>query len=106
MAKVKIDFDAGNSRALFSLPDFSFPKRKSEAVADWNVVEKKQQIFVVATESLGIVDLACHEDLIRGVIKRQMGILDFGGFGQSTMPDIKIRSLRKTSVSAEKIICL
>ena len=29
---------------------------------------------------------------MRGVIKRQMGILDFGEFGQSTIPDIKIRS--------------
>ena len=28
----------------------------------------------------------------RGVIKRQMGILDFGEFGQATIPDIKIRS--------------
>ena len=27
LAKVKIDFDTGNSRALFSLPDFSFPKK-------------------------------------------------------------------------------
>lgn len=34
LAKVKIDFDTGNIRALFSLPDFSFPKKKSDAVAD------------------------------------------------------------------------
>ena len=27
LAKVKIDFDTSNSRALFSLPDFSFPKK-------------------------------------------------------------------------------
>lgn len=62
LAKIKIDFDAGNSRALFSLPDFSFPKRKSEAVADWNVVEKNSKYLLSPTESWGIVELSCYED--------------------------------------------
>lgn len=29
LAKVKIDFDTRNRRALFSLPDFAFPKKKT-----------------------------------------------------------------------------
>ena len=62
LAKIKIDFDAGNSRALFSLPDFSFPKRKAEAVADWNVVEKNSKYLLSPTESWGIVELSCYED--------------------------------------------
>jgi len=28
---------------------------------------------------------------MRGIIKKQLGILDFGEFGQSNIPDIKIK---------------
>ena len=51
LAKVKIDFDTGNSRALFSLPAFSFPKKKAEAVADWNVVEKNRKYLLSPAEA-------------------------------------------------------
>lgn len=63
LAKIKIDFDTQNRRALFSLPDFAFPKRKGEAVADWNVIEKNQNSLMSSNESWGIVELAVHEDL-------------------------------------------
>ncbi|MBQ7630269.1 MAG: BREX system Lon protease-like protein BrxL [Selenomonadaceae bacterium] len=63
LAKIKIDFDTQNRRALFNLPDFAFPKRKGDAVADWNVVEKNQNSLMSPNESWGIVELACHEDL-------------------------------------------
>ena len=53
LAKVKIDFDINKRRALFSLPDFSFPPKKDSAVADWEVVEKKSKIFAVANRSVG-----------------------------------------------------
>ena len=62
LAKIKIDFDTSMRRALFSLPDFSFPKHKNDAVAKWEVVEKHQQYLLSPNESWGIVEIACQED--------------------------------------------
>lgn len=58
LAKVKIDFDTRNKRALFSLPDFAFPKKKGDAIADWNVVEQNQKYLMSPTEAWGIVELS------------------------------------------------
>lgn len=41
LAKVKIDFDAKTKTALFSLPDFEVPKKKGEAIVDWDVIEAR-----------------------------------------------------------------
>lgn len=62
LAKVKIEIDTGKRLALFSLPDFSFPKKKFEAVADWEVVEKHRQYLLTPTESWGIVEITCKFD--------------------------------------------
>ena len=59
LAKIKIDFDTEKRRALFNLPDFSFPQKKGEAVADWDVVEKNQKYLL----SLEII---CREDFKSG----------------------------------------
>ncbi len=62
LAKVIIDFDTSNRRALFSLPDFAFPKKKGDAVANWEVVEQNQKYLMSQNESWGIVELSCHEE--------------------------------------------
>ena len=62
LAKVKIDFDINKRRALFSLPDFSFPPKKDSAVADWEVVEKNQKYLLSPTEAWGIVEIHCRND--------------------------------------------
>ena len=62
LAKIKIDFDMSNRRALFSLPDLAFPKRKSEAVADWDVVEKNAKNLLSPNESWGIVEINCRNE--------------------------------------------
>ncbi|MCR5833601.1 MAG: BREX system Lon protease-like protein BrxL [Selenomonadaceae bacterium] len=62
LTKVKIEFDTRNRRALFSLPDFSFPNKKEDAVADWNVVEQNQKYLMSSNEIWGIVELSCCED--------------------------------------------
>ena len=62
LAKVKIDFDTGNRRALFSLPDFGFPKRKELAVTDWDVVENNKKYLLSPTEAWGIVEIVCRND--------------------------------------------
>lgn len=61
-AKVKIDFDTSKRRPLFSLPDFKFPKRKDDAVADWDVVEKHKKYLLSPTEAWGIVEITCRDD--------------------------------------------
>lgn len=62
LAKIKIDFDTRNRRALFALPDFAFPKRKDDAVADWFVVEKNRRHLMSPTETWGIIELCCYEE--------------------------------------------
>ena len=62
LAKVIIDFDTSNRRALFSLPDFAFPKKKGDAIANWDVVEQNQEYLMSQAEAWGIVELSCHED--------------------------------------------
>ena len=62
LAKVKIDFDTRNRCALFNLPDFAFPQKKDDAIADWNVVEQSQKYLMSPTEAWGIVEISCYED--------------------------------------------
>ena len=62
LAKIQIDFDAAKSRALFNLPDLSFPKNKGDAVADWDVIERNQKYLLSPTESWGIVEIVCRND--------------------------------------------
>lgn len=62
LAKIKIDFDMSNRRALFSLPDLVFPQKKGEAVADWDVVEKNSKYLLSPNESWGIVEIDCRKE--------------------------------------------
>ena len=78
LAKVQIDFDTRNKRALFSLPDFSFPNKKNDAVADWNVVEQNKNYLVSSTDAWGIVEISCHEDSRSG--KNIFRLIDFVPF--------------------------
>ena len=57
LAKVKIDFDAKTKTALFSLPDFEVPKKKGEAIVDWDVIEANRDYLLSPTEVWGIVEI-------------------------------------------------
>ena len=50
LAKVKIGFDAKTKTALFSLPDFEVPKKKGEAIVDWDVIEANREYLLSPTE--------------------------------------------------------
>ncbi len=76
LAKIKIDFDMSNRRALFSLPDLSFPKRKGEAVADWDIVDKNKKYLLSPNESWGIVEITCRTE--KG--KNFFNLIDFVPF--------------------------
>lgn len=67
LAKIKIDFDTTNRAALFALPDFGVPKKKAEAIVDWNVIEDNQKYLLAPNEIWGIVEMVCVEsEMTRG----------------------------------------
>ncbi len=59
LAKIKIDFDTRSKKALFYLPDFDFPQKKGEAIADWRVIDKNREELLTPTETWGIVEISC-----------------------------------------------
>lgn len=76
LAKVKIDFDAKTKSALFSLPDFEVPKKKGEAVVDWDVIETNRDYLLSSTEVWGIVEIVVEEQDKGNVFK----LIDFQPF--------------------------
>ena len=62
LTKIKIDFDTSTKTALFSLPEFGVPKKKGEAVADWNVIEDNREYLLSPNEVWGIVEIICELD--------------------------------------------
>lgn len=61
LAKIKIDFDPRTKTALFSLPDFEVPKKKGEAVVDWDVIETNREYLLSPTEVWGIAEIQIEE---------------------------------------------
>lgn len=76
LAKVKIDFDAKTKTALFSLPDFEVPKKKGEAIVDWDVIEANRDYLLSPTEVWGIVEIDTEEGNKGNVFK----LVDFQPF--------------------------
>ena len=60
LTKIKIEFDTGTQTALFSLPEFSIPKYRGEAIADWDVVEANKEYLLAPNEVWGIVEIVCE----------------------------------------------
>jgi ATP-dependent Lon protease len=61
LTKIKIDIDVATRTANFILPDFGVPKKKGEAVADWDVVERNKDYLLSPNEVWGIVELVCDD---------------------------------------------
>lgn len=59
LAKVKIEIDIATKAAYFSLPDFGAPKKKGEAIVEWDVIEKDKDYLLSPNEIWGIVELIC-----------------------------------------------
>ena len=76
LAKVKIDFDAKTKKALFSLPDFEVPKKKGEAIVDWDVIEANRDYLLSPTEVWGIVEIIVEKENKINVFK----LIDFQPF--------------------------
>jgi ATP-dependent Lon protease len=76
LTKIKIDFDAKNRRALFSLPDFGVPQKKGEAIVEWDVIEANRDYLLSPTEVWGIVEIVAEEENNSSVFK----LIDFQPF--------------------------
>ena len=76
LAKIKIDFDAKNRTALFSLPDFEVPKKKGDAIVDWDVVESNRDHLLFPTEVWGLIEISLEEGTKGNVFK----LVDFQPF--------------------------
>ncbi|KJU85631.1 ATP-dependent Lon-type protease [Candidatus Magnetobacterium bavaricum] len=62
LAKVKVEIDISTRMAFFTLPDFAVPKKKGEAVADWNTVELNKDYLFSSNEVWGVVELVCDNN--------------------------------------------
>ena len=76
LAKIKIDFDAKNRTALFSLPDFEVPKKKGDAIVDWDVIESNRDYLLSPTEVWGLIEISLEEGTKGNVFK----LIDFQPF--------------------------
>jgi ATP-dependent Lon protease len=77
LAKIKIEFDTSTRTALFSLPDFGVPRKKGEAIVEWNVIEDNQNYLLAPNEIWGIIEMECIED---DLIKGDGNVLKLKGF--------------------------
>jgi len=80
LAKVKIEIDIATRTAYFSLPDFGVPKKRDEAIVEWNVIEAHKDYLLSPNEVWGIVELICdmRTDLSR--TKSVIKMIDFSPF--------------------------
>lgn len=78
LAKIKLDLDVATRQSFFSLPDFGVPRKKKEAVADSDVVEKHRKFLLSPNEVWGIVTIesALSDDGKSNVLK----LTDFSPF--------------------------
>lgn len=80
LTKVKIEIDIATRTAYFSLPDFGAPKKKDEAVVEWNVVEANKDYLLSPNEVWGIVELICDTQSDSAKAKNIIKMTDFNPF--------------------------
>lgn len=80
LAKVKIEIDVSTKTAYFSLPDFAAPKRKDEAIVDWDVIEAHKDYLLSPNEVWGIVELICDTKTDAVKTKNIIKMTDFSPF--------------------------
>lgn len=85
LAKIKIDFDTTTRTAFFSLPDFGVPKKKGEAIADWEVIEKNKEYLLAPNEVWGICEIAVVEENTPKGLKNVYKLVGFKPFSPYTI---------------------
>jgi ATP-dependent Lon protease len=57
LARTRVEVDVASGDTLFALPDFGFPRRRSEALVSADVVRNKKDDLLAAPETWGVVEL-------------------------------------------------
>lgn len=57
LTKVVVEFDYANDMICYSLPEYSFPKKKKEAQVDWSTVSKYKKYLLTPDGCWGLVTL-------------------------------------------------
>ena len=72
LTKIIIEFDYAKDQICFSLPEYGFPKKKGEAIADWSVISANKEHLlnpdgawgeVTFCYDCGVVQLVCFAPL-------------------------------------------
>lgn len=103
LAKIKIEFDTTTRTALFSLPDFGVPKKKGEAVANWDVIEGNQKYLLAPNEVWGICEIVCAEEETPKGIKNVLRLVGFKPFSPYTI-DLEYFCEARNAFSTEEWI--
>lgn len=80
LAKVKIEIDIATRTAYFSMPDFGYPKKKNEAIVEWDVIEAHKDYLLSPNEVWGIVELICDTGIDSLKTKNIVKMIDFSPF--------------------------
>lgn len=80
LAKVNIEIDIATRTAYFSLPDFGAPKKRDEAIVEWDVVEANKDYLLSPNEVWGIVELICDTKSDFTKAKNIIKMTDFSPF--------------------------
>ena len=64
LAKVQAEVDVKTGKALYSLPDFGFPKRRMEAIIDDRVMMAKQEELLACSDTWGVIELVWRYEQI------------------------------------------
>lgn len=62
LAKIRVEIDIASGDALFSLPDFGFPKKKYEAIVEKRVIDEHKEELLASGEIWGVIELAYFID--------------------------------------------
>jgi len=73
LAKLRVEIDIKKGKAVFSLPDFSFPKSKYEAIIEKRVLNKNEAYLFDSTETWGVIELEWRDkeydpDINHGIV--------------------------------------
>lgn len=64
LTKVQIEFDYVNDQIVFSLPEYGFPRKKSETSVDWSLVSEHKKTLLNSQPAWGEVTLVYNAGVI------------------------------------------
>ncbi|MHB0858794.1 MAG: BREX system Lon protease-like protein BrxL [Anaerolineae bacterium] len=81
LARMQVEIDVSTGEALFSLPDFGFPRHRHEAVVSRDVIRNRKDELLASSETWGVVNLEWGwEKRNSGVEVGTVSMTDFAPF--------------------------